>query len=116
MIKYYGEKLKGKQATESSEMITFFNQLKILRNEGKRTHAQTQRQKAEGMVTGASDIFIHGNPSFACEMKSLSKTSKVSDSQIAFLTAVDSLNGFACVAYGYKAALLAVGDWLIEQR
>ena len=127
MIKYYGEKLKGKQPTESSEMITFFNQLKILhpevakaathiRNEGKRTHAQTQRQKAEGMVTGASDIFIHGNPSFACEMKSLSKTSKVSDSQIAFLTAVDSLNGFACVAYGYKAALLAVGDWLIEQR
>ena len=127
MIRYYGEQLKGKQASESAEMVTFFNQLKKLypeaaeaathiRNEGKRTHAQTQRQKAEGMVTGASDIFIHGSPSFACEMKSISKTSKISDKQIAFLDAVDDLGGFAFVAYGYKAALLAVEEWLIEQR
>tara|TARA_R110000803_G_scaffold120836_4_gene188941 strand:+ start:3382 stop:3765 length:384 start_codon:yes stop_codon:yes gene_type:complete len=127
MIRFYGEQVKGKQASESAEMVTFFNQLKKLypevakagthiRNEGKRTHAQTQKQKAEGMVAGASDIFIHGCPSFACEMKSLSKSSKISDKQIAFLDAVDALGAFACVAYGYKAALLAVEDWLIEQR
>ena len=127
MIRYYGDKLKGKQATESAEMITFFNQLKKnhpdaakvathIRNEGRRSHAQTQKQKAEGMVVGASDIFIHGCPSFACEMKSKSKTSKISEQQIEFLTAVDSSGGFACVAYGYEAALVAVKDWQNEQR
>lgn len=121
-MRTYGEPLKGKHPSESAEMITFFNQLKKIhpdvarvathiRNEGNRTHAQTQKQKAEGMIKGASDIFIHGCPSFACEMKSLNKSSKVSKEQLLFLKAVDEQGGFACIAYGYKAALEAVKEW-----
>jgi hypothetical protein len=126
MIKYFGQQEKGKQPSESAEMITFFNYIRInlpkigkvathIRNEGKRNIAQTQKQKIEGMVKGASDIFIHGCPSFCCEMKSKSKASKTSKEQLEYLEAVDSIGGFACVVYGCSGALEALKEWQLEQ-
>jgi len=127
MIKHYGEPQKGKHPSESAEMTTFFNVLRReypnygaiaihVRNEGKRSHAQTQKQKLEGMVKGASDINIPGNPSFICEMKSLSKTAKISEDQIKYLEACNAVGAFACVAYGYKAAMEAFKEWLDLQK
>ncbi|MCP4802276.1 MAG: hypothetical protein GY891_05375 [Bacteroidetes bacterium] len=126
MIRYYGEIKKGKQPSESAEMITFFNYLKSnhpdiakvathIRNEGKRSAAQTQKQKIEGMVKGASDIFIHGCPSFCCELKTHSRASKPSKEQIQYLQSVDDLGGFACVARGYAGAIEALKVWINEQ-
>jgi|TARA_R100000501_G_C2609974_1_gene104829 hypothetical protein len=126
MIYYFGETKKGKQPTESAEMITFFNYIKKhypdiakvathIRNEGKRNIAQTQKQKSEGMIKGASDIFIHGRPSFCCELKTHSKSSKPSKEQIAYLESVDKLGGFACVARGCAGALEALEAWINEQ-
>jgi hypothetical protein len=66
---------------ESAEQITVFNYLRAHypdtygkiavhpRNEGKRNHAQTSRQKAEGMTPGASDIIIPANGGLICELK-----------------------------------------------
>ena len=56
MIRYYGEIKKGKQPTESAEMITFFNYLKTnhpdiakvathIRNEGKRNASTNTKAK-----------------------------------------------------------------------
>lgn len=126
MIKIYGEKQKGKQPSESAEMITFFSEFRKryphmakmaihIRNEGKRTVNQTARHKAEGMVKGASDIIIIGAQAFCCEMKSKSATAKVSKEQIEWLEQADDNGAFACIAYGFEAALEAVEEWLYAQ-
>src|SRR5690625_2396759 len=71
---------RGPCPPESTEQVTFFNWLRHVypeygaiaihpRNEGKRSHMQTQRHKAEGMVTGTPDIIIPGATTFVCELK-----------------------------------------------
>lgn len=109
---------------ESAEQITFFNVLRreypelgIIaihpRNEGKRTHHQAARQKAEGMATGASDIIIPGNPAFVCELKRQDHTcSRWQDGQLEYLEAAKNNGAFVCVALGYKAALEALQEWI----
>lgn len=122
-VKYFGKREAGKQPSESAEMITFFNTLRRdypelgsiaihVRNEGKRSYQQTARQKLEGMVVGAADINIPGCPSFICEMKSRSKTAKVSKEQKEYLEFCDKVGAFACVAYGFDAAMEAFKEWL----
>ena len=123
MYKIFGEKEKGKQPSENAEMITFFNVLREdypelaviathIKNEGKRNINQIGKDKAEGLVTGFPDIVILGNPAFCCEMKAKSQSSKISDAQKKVLNAASKNGAFACVAYGYKAAIDAVEVWL----
>ena len=121
--KTYGTTLPGKHPTESAEMATFFNRLRLeypelhkvalhIRNEGKRSARQMQSQKAQGgFVKGASDIIIPGAPSFVCELKSCSKSSKVSGDQITYLENAASVGAFSCLAYGHEAAFEAVKEW-----
>lgn len=122
-IPVYGEKVRGCKITESAHMVTFFNTLRReypeyakialhIRNEGKRTHQQIQREKMEGLVTGASDIIIPGNPSFVCEAKSQSPSAKISQEQIDYLLAAQSHGAFACVAIGYSGIMQAFDAWL----
>ena len=121
-IRIYGSQIKGCKIPESAHMITFFNTLRReypeyakcclhIRNEGKRTRQQIEREKAEGFVTGAADIILVGNPSFVCEMKSQSPSAKISQEQIEFLLAAQSLGAFARIALGHKAAIEAFKDW-----
>lgn len=71
------------------------------------------RQKAEGgFVKGASDIIIPAATSFVCEMKSINKSSKLSQEQVEYLEACDRSGAFSLVAYGYKAAWEALNVWL----
>ena len=126
LIKVYGDqKYRNKKCPpESSEQITFFNVLRREypelgaiaihpRNEGKRTIQQTQRQKAEGMTPGASDVIIPGNPTFVCEMKRQDHTlCKWEPEQIAYLEQCQKNGAFVCVALGYKAALEALEQWM----
>lgn len=124
-IKVYGDqKYRNKKCPpESSEQITFFNVLRREypelgsiaihpRNEGKRSIQQTQRQKAEGMTPGASDIVIPGCPAFVCEMKRQDHTlCKWEPEQIEYLEQCQKNGAFVCVALGYKAALEALNQW-----
>ena len=110
--------------TETAEQVTFFNLLRRdypeigkialhIRNEGKRTVQQAMRQKSEGMVTGASDIVIPGCPAFVCELKRADHTqSRWQDGQIEYLEACKNNGAFVCVAFGYKAALEALKEWI----
>lgn len=110
--------------TETAEQITFFNVLRRehpeigkialhIRNEGKRTVQQAIRQKAEGMVSGASDIIIPGCPAFVCELKRADHTqSRWQDGQIEYLEACKNNGAFVCVALGHKAALEAFKAWI----
>ena len=125
-LKVYGDPTyrNKKCPTESAEQITFFNVLRAkypdiaqlsihVRNEGKRTHAQTNRQKAEGMNVGASDIIVIGSPVFVCELKRKDHTlCRFQDGQLEFLEAAKESGAYACVALGHEAALNAVGEWL----
>ena len=109
---------------ESAEQITFFNTLrreypelgKIAihpRNEGRRTMQQAQRQKAEGMTPGASDIIIVGNPAFVCELKRLDHTvCQWQPNQLDYLQAAKNNGAFVCVALGHKAAMEALKAWI----
>jgi len=123
MVRTYGEKLPGKQPSESAEMKTFFNRVRKdypeignvaihVRNEGNRSHSETNNQKAEGMVTGAADIVIPGCPAFVCEMKAKSKSSRVSKEQKTYLESADKIGAFVCIAYGWEAAIEALEDWI----
>ena len=110
---------------ESAEQITFFNRLRREypesygliavhpRNEGKRTHHQAARQKAEGMTTGASDIVIPGCPAFVCELKRADHTcSRWQDGQLEFLEAAKNNGAFVCVALGHESAWEAFLEWI----
>lgn len=109
---------------ESNEQVTFFNSLRRdypelgliaihPRNEGKRTHHQAARHKAEGMATGAADIIIPGRPAFVCELKRADYTqSRWQDGQLEFLQAAKNNGAFVCVALGHKAALEALRVWI----
>ena len=105
-------------------MITFFNTLRRdypeyakscwhTRNEGKRNKDQMEREKAEGFLTGVSDIILAGKITFVCEMKSQSKTAKISQEQIDFLLAAQNNGAFVCVALGHEAAIEAFNDWIL---
>jgi len=66
-----------------------------------------------GLLPGASDWLIlypsNGKPYMVLELKrSRKRDSSVSQDQIDFLLNAEYVGAFACVAYGYKAALNAI--------
>ena len=125
----YGDAtFRGKCPTEGPEQVTFFNRLRAQypdtwgtlavhpRNEGQLRGGQfgsVQKKKAEGMVSGASDIIIPARMAFVCELKRLDHTqSSWQDGQIEYLTAAHNAGAFACVALGCNGAWAAFNDWL----
>ena len=122
-IKVYGDiNFRGDCPQESFEQITFFNQIRKRypdtwgriavhpRNEGKKSHNQVMREKAEGMTAGASDILI-GN--FMCELKRRDHTQSAWQSgQQDFLLAAQRCGATVCVALGWQAAMDAFEDYL----
>ncbi len=119
-IPVYGDvNFRGKCPTESAEQITFFNKIRKVeptafhaRNEGKRTHWQVARQKAEGLTKSVSDIIIPGAPTFVCELKRQDHTqSKWQDGQIDYLLNSKDNGAFVCVALGWESAMQAYNDW-----
>jgi hypothetical protein len=95
-IQLFGTPDKTDTASESQHAMTFFAKLRRefpeygaiathVRNEGKRSAMQVQKQKAEGLTTGAADIIICANPPFVCELKSRSPRAAISQEQIEYL-------------------------------
>ena len=122
---YGDQKYRNKKCpVESAEQITFFNTLRrdypelaIIaihpRNEGKRTAQQTQRQKAEGLTPGASDIIIPTLRPFVCELKRQDHTlCHWEPEQLEYLETSKKHGAFVCVALGYQAALEAIKEWI----
>ncbi len=117
-IQLFGTPDKTDAASESQHAMTFFAKLRReypqygaiathIRNEGKRSMAQVQKQKAEGLTTGTADIIIPANPPFVCELKSRSPRATISSEQIEYLLNAQKLGAFACVAIGYEGAIEA---------
>jgi hypothetical protein len=110
---------RGKCPNESAEQITLFNAVRKEyphalhpRNEGKRTMQQAQRQKAEGMTSGAADIIIPSKQTFVCELKRQDHTKSAwQPKQLEFLESCHNAGAFVCVALGYKSALEALKKW-----
>lgn len=121
-IPIFGDtKWRGKCPVESLEQMTFFNKIRReypdswgaiathVRNEGKKSAQQVKREKAEGMVTGASDIIVGG---FYCELKRKDHTKcKISDEQIIYLDKINKLGYFGCIALGYEPAWQAFEEY-----
>lgn len=129
-LKMYGDtEYRGFCAKESAEQVTFFARIRAQypdtygriaihpRNEGKRYHAQTQREKMEGMTIGAADIVIPGSPTFVCELKRRDHTqSKWQEGQLEYLQAAKDQGAFVCVALGCDAAWEAFIKWVEGYR
>ena len=129
-IPVFGDKsFRGPCPSESAEQVTFFARLRREypdtygliaihpRNEGARHHAQTMRQKSEGMTPGAADIVIPGRPAFVCELKRRDHTkSKWQDGQIKYLEAAKKAGALACIALGCDSAWEAFNRWLQMQE
>lgn len=123
-LRVYGDTdYRGDCPPETAEQVTFFNQIRNEypdtwgriavhpRNEGKRTHGQVWRQKAEGLTAGASDILIP--PGFCCELKRQDHTkSRWQPGQLEYLEAAHNAGAFACVALGWEAAWEALHEWI----
>ena len=125
-IKVYGDiKHRDKECPlEGAEQGTFFNMLRgehpdsyaltahHVKNEGKRTMSQIQREKAQGLAGGAADINIPGSPSFVCELKRRDHTlCSLRPKQGPFLTQAQKSGAFVCIALGHEAAWEAFNDW-----
>tara|TARA_R110000772_G_scaffold123063_5_gene229282 strand:- start:7569 stop:7997 length:429 start_codon:yes stop_codon:yes gene_type:complete len=70
-----------------------------------------------GLLPGASDWLIlwpsNGKPYMVLELKrSRKRDSSVSKDQVDFLSNAEYVGAFACVAYGYKAALKSIEEYL----
>jgi hypothetical protein len=119
-IPVYGDtKWRGPCPTETAEQVTLFQWLRMQyphsyglialhpRNEGKRHHAQTIAQKAEGLAVGAPDIIIPGSPTILCELKRRDHTkSSWQDGQQEYLIAAQDAGAIVGVALGWEAAIL----------
>lgn len=124
MYRVYDSGYRGDCPLESAEQQTFFNKIRReypdsygllafhVRNEGKRTKEQAQREKAEGMTKGVVDIHIPGCPSFVCELKRKDKTkSRLPKDEEQFLLLCAKLGAFAALCYGWEQAWVAFKDW-----
>lgn len=124
-IPVYGDKtFRGKCPKEEVEQATFFNKLRRehpelgdiaihIKNEGKRNHYQSSKDKVQGMVKGASDIIIPTKIPFVCEMKRTDHTQcSLSKEQKDYLITAQSYGAFAIIALGYEAAFEALNKWL----
>lgn len=121
--KTFGQSTKDLCPSERVEMASFFNRLRReapeygaialhIRNEGKRSAMQHSAMVGEGgFVKGASDVVIPGAPTFVMEMKSRTKTAKLSKEQVAYLEAAAAAGAYACVALGAVAAWEAFETW-----
>ena len=79
-------------------------------NGGKRNVREAARMKRMGVTAGVADIILlHNGKFFALELKAL--TGRISESQRAFLMAVDSAGGVCYVAYGIDEALRVLESW-----
>lgn len=114
---------RGDCPGETAEQIAYFSMLRgempevaeiacHIRNEGKRTQFEGRNQRMEGMNTGASDIFIPGNPSLLIELKRKDHIkSQISGDQIRYLAHAQQFGSVVCVALGCGAAMEATREW-----
>jgi hypothetical protein len=127
IIVFGDQNFRGQCPPESAEQITFFARLRREypqtwgalaihpRNEGKRHHAQTMKQKSEGMTAGSSDIVIPARIAFVCELKRRDHTKSTwQKEQVEYLLAAKEAGAFACVALGYAAAWDALEEWICQ--
>lgn len=122
-LRVYGntEYRDGKR-NENDQSMTFVNQVRKrypellimhIKNEGKKTKAAADFDRAMGMLTGASDFIVIGNPTLCIEMKNADHTvSTIGKKQVDFLINAEKQGCFTCVALGWEAAMEAVEDWM----
>lgn len=124
---------KNKVPTEDAELITFFNQLRLLypdvakiavhvKNEGQRFRNQMQQERIRGFIKGTPDIIIPGCPTLLIELKrriarenEIKHYSKATPEQLAYLAAAREFGAQAHVCFGYEEALSVVDKWLHNQ-
>ena len=122
-IKVYGNmSYRDGLKNETAQSQTFVNQMRKrhpellimhIKNEGKKTKAAADFDRAMGMLTGASDFIVIGNPTLCIEMKNADHTvSTIGKKQTEFLINAEKQGCFACVALGWEAAMEAVEDWI----
>ena len=118
----YKERFMKNAPSERDEQVTFFNQLRKhkphlgeiaihIKNEGKRNINQVNEDKANGMVTGAVDVVIPGEPTLLIELKKRSKRAKVSDAQVNYMESAARQGAMCYVCYGWEMAMEAVEEW-----
>lgn len=116
-----------KAPSESTEQITFFNQLRKhypeiakgafhVKNEGKKTYATAMKDKAEGLLSGVVDIIIMGETMLYIEMKKVSKRAKATSSQVEFLNLASDLGHDAYLCYGWEMAWVALETWIQRRK
>tara|TARA_R100000951_G_scaffold27557_2_gene23478 strand:+ start:9753 stop:10187 length:435 start_codon:yes stop_codon:yes gene_type:complete len=86
-------------------------------NEGDAKPQYRSKMKSMGLTSGVSDCILLCNGVGAIELKrSRKRDSSISKEQIKFMLSVESVGGFAVVAYGASAAKEALKDYLKNNK
>lgn len=125
-LRVYGDvKFRGPCEKEDYVLTSFISYLRKnypdsygalafhVQNEGKRTPAQAMRDKSHGLLKGVSDVIIPARVTLVLELKKADSSQCAWETgQREFLAAAAKTGAFACVAFGYEAAIQAFEDWL----
>lgn len=126
-LKVFGDQAyrNPKAPKEEAEQITFINWIRQtypdtlgaiavhVKNEGRRTKQQVERDKMNGLTAGAPDVMIPGAPALLIEIKRKDHTkSRWQPAQLEYLKAAHDQGAFVCVALGHEAAMEAVQFYL----
>ena len=126
-IRVYGDiNYRGDCPKEDAESQTFVNQMRKrfphvlfthIKNEGKKTKAQSDFDKSMGMQNGMPDFILLGVPPLPLEMKRRDHTkSKWQPNQQEILLQLAEQGCMSVVALGWEAAMQAVEDWLLIKK
>lgn len=118
---------RGRCPSETDEQRDFFGTLRARhpaiaaralhpRNERKRTATQAAREAVEGMLPGAPDIIIVGDPCIVIELKRRDHTrSAWQPEQLSTLRAMHDAGAVVAVALGARAAMTLVEEILAAE-
>lgn len=125
-------KWRGKCPLEAVEQVSWFNRIRReypdtygavathVRNEGLKERGQFStvvKHAAEGMTKGCADIIVPARTPLVIEMKRQDASkSELSDEQIKYLRAAQSLGAYAVICLGALAAWEAFEFWIKEYR
>lgn len=123
-IKVFGELTKGNCPLEDTVCQTLINQQRKhfpsimmfhIKNEGKRTAQQMQKEQSIGFIKGASDYCLVGQPMGFLEVKRANYSHKVKPEQERFLLQAQEKGAIVGVALGSQGCVDFLKYWLDMQ-
>lgn len=125
---YGNPEYRGKCPRETAEHVTCINWVKAQypqtygklifhpKLDGKKSYAQINKEKMEGVISGVPDIVVPGCPTGLFEIKRKDPTkSKWQKGQQPYLLTAQEQGAWVCVCLGHESFMEAFREWVRVQ-